>query len=169
MNQELTKVVNQLFESLKATMLPISDADFSQPLEVLSGSTIGQHTRHCIEFFQCLLEQSALGVVNYDKRQRNQMIQKNKAVAYSMMEEVVLQLSTYDTQDALLLETDYGFGCQRVSTTFERELVYNIEHTVHHLAMLRIALNHLNPQMEIAEGFGVANSTQRHKEDICAR
>lgn len=169
MNQQLTTVVSQLFESLRAAMFQISDTDFSRPLEVLSGSTIGQHTRHFIEFFECLLEQSALGVVNYDKRQRNQLIQENKAAAYTKMKEIVQELPSRSMQEVLVLETDYGSGCQRVSTTFERELVYNIEHTVHHLAMLRIAFKHLDPEMEIAEGFGVASSTQRHKEEICAR
>lgn len=150
-------------------MKDINDEDYSRPLEVFSGSTLGQHTRHFVEFFQCLLEQSALGVVNYDKRKRNQLIQENQKVAFAAMDAISTELCDRSEDEALKLETNYGLSSLSVSTTFERELVFNIEHTVHHLALLRIGLIHLNPNLQLDPGFGVASSTQRHKEEICAR
>jgi hypothetical protein len=41
----------------------------------LSSATIGEHTRHVIEMFQCLLNNYESGVVNYDERARDIVLQ----------------------------------------------------------------------------------------------
>ncbi len=169
MNRELIQVVEDLFQSLRGAMSSITKTEFSQPMELYSGSTLGQHTRHFVEFFQCLLQQSPAGVVNYDKRERNKCIEEDPKVAFEAMEEIVNALGSRGDDLALKLESNYGSGLLQISTTFERELVFNIEHTVHHMALLKIGLKHLHPDVQIAEGFGVACSTQRHKEEICVR
>jgi hypothetical protein len=54
-------------------------------------------------------------------------------------------------------------------SNIERELMYNIEHTIHHLAIIKIGLNAVAPQIALSEHFGVAPSTIRHKQNICAQ
>ena len=36
---------------------------------------LGEHTRHIMEMFQCLENQYDLGILNYDNRERNKIIQ----------------------------------------------------------------------------------------------
>jgi hypothetical protein len=46
----------------------LSNAEYAKPYLSLSSATIGEHTRHVIEMFQCLLNNYESGVVNYDER-----------------------------------------------------------------------------------------------------
>jgi hypothetical protein len=44
-----------------------------------------------------------------------------------------------------------------------RELVYNIEHVVHHMALVKIGLKELLPDLDLPDDFGVAVSTIRYQ------
>jgi hypothetical protein len=48
----------------------LSNAEYAKPYISLSSATIGEHTRHVIEMFQCLINNYESGVVNYDERAR---------------------------------------------------------------------------------------------------
>ena len=41
------------------------------------------HTRHIIEFYQCLIEQASEGQINYDSRKRDVRIESDPAFAKS--------------------------------------------------------------------------------------
>ena len=50
----------------------LSNAQFSESLPIFSGSSIGMHARHVIEFYQCLLQKGVVNQgINYDKRIRD--------------------------------------------------------------------------------------------------
>ena len=46
-----------------------------------------------------------------------------------------------------------------VDSNVQRELAFNLEHAIHHQALIKIGLNQLGQHME--SGFGVAPSTLR--------
>ena len=56
---------------LKDLLKIISPAAYSDPLPLLHGSSVGQHVRHTLEFYQCLFEQAPHGFVDYDARKRD--------------------------------------------------------------------------------------------------
>jgi hypothetical protein len=49
-----------------------------------------------------------------------------------------------------------------VTTTYYREIVYNTEHTIHHLALIRVALREMNLDI-VGDDFGVAHSTIKYR------
>ena len=64
----------------------------------------------------------------------------------------------------LILETVYDNSVvHRVESTLDRELIYNIEHAIHHMAMIKIGLKVLAPELHLPENFGVAPSTIRYR------
>ena len=56
---------------IKNICLILSDEIYAKPLNILTGRSIGQHIRHIIEFYHCLLSQANKSVVNYDLRKRD--------------------------------------------------------------------------------------------------
>ena len=53
-------ILSQLSDLLNA----ISPESYTAPLLLLHGSSVGQHVRHTIEFYQCLFQQSEQGFVD---------------------------------------------------------------------------------------------------------
>lgn len=163
----LHQAIDSIFQDMRQYLDALDDHRYAMPLEVLSQASAGQHTRHVIEFFQCLLEQSEAGQINYDKRIRNQGIQEHCAVALEALNRIAISMESLDLQQPLRLEVAYDAACEAgfcVDSTMERELVYNIEHAIHHLAMIKIGLRINAPEIVLRPGFGVAPSTVRFQE-----
>ena len=144
---------------------------YGEPLELLSYASIGEHTRHILEFYLCLLEQSQQGTVNYDQRKRDKAIQNDPAAAATVLAAIVERLQSIDVGKQLQLEICYDADQEVlniVDTSLERELVYNLEHVIHHLAIIKIGLAVISPRLKLPEDFGVAPSTMRFRKS-CAQ
>ncbi|MFN4233276.1 MAG: DinB family protein [Bacteroidia bacterium] len=160
-----------LVQELKSTLLSLSNAlsaldnkDYTQTICSLEGNSIGAHTRHIIEFVQCLVEQYHCNCINYDLRKRNLQIEISKDFAQATLIELVDKLPTYD-KILQLSFTNYDGKRSTVSTTYFREVVYNIEHCIHHQALIKVAFIELEKVHLIDAFFGVAPSTILAKQN----
>lgn len=158
---QLTDVVNQL-----------SEQDFCKPVSALGNSTLGQHLRHTLEFFICLEKGFANGIINYDKRAHDKLIETDKFIALSVISKVGEFVSTQQSDKALKLEAAYDLDKEEfvtIETNYLRELVYNIEHAVHHMAIMKIGIREAAPYVKLSPDFGIAASTIRYQEAVVAR
>jgi len=158
-----------IFENIKLYLNRIDGEKYTQPLELFSNSTIGQHTRHIVEFFQCLVEQCQCSqVIDYDKRQRNKRIETDPVYTMQVLDVLLKSIGQQPLDQMLCLQVDY---CESepqnsIPTSFKRELVYTIEHAIHHLAMVKIGLKILMPEFVLPSDFGVASSTIKHRNHV---
>jgi hypothetical protein len=58
-------------EQFKHILLELPKDCYAQSCSVLSNSSIGQHTRHIIELYLCLINGYETADVSYDRRERN--------------------------------------------------------------------------------------------------
>ena len=140
----------------------LNPAEYQQSISLLSNSTIGQHTRHFIEFYQCLLKQVKTGIINYDLRARDKQIEVNPTFALGIVDEIINELSKLNINQTLILQTDFD-QYAKVNTNLAREILYNLEHCIHHLAIIKIGLKIIKPGFQLPENFGVAASTVKFK------
>ncbi len=157
----LHKALNELVSLLNQ----LSNDDFTSPCKGLSNSTIGEHTRHIIEMFQCLENQYESGVVNYDKRNRDYRIQTSTDFALQCIAAVKSQLEK--TDKAIVLQQIVDGEELRIDSNYFRELLYNLEHCIHHQALIKVAVLQLE-HLQIDEDFGVARSTIEYRKQ-CAQ
>lgn len=144
----------------------IDENDFSKPAEALGNSTIGQHVRHTLEFFLCFESGYGKGIINYDKRAHDKSIESDKYIALSAIEKIREFTSTF-VEKPLMLEVGYDLiedHFTTIETTATRELVYNIEHAVHHMAIMKIGIREIASYVTLPTDFGIAASTIRYKE-----
>ncbi|MCX6183947.1 MAG: DinB family protein [Flavobacterium sp.] len=160
----LTQSIHKTLHELIDLLNQLTDQVYTTPCRELSNATIGEHTRHCIELFQCLLSQYELGVINYDKRQRDLAIQSQTEVAKTALLSLLDQLDKPNID--LVLEQDYDGNRIQITTTYQRELLYNLDHCVHHQALIKVAL--LSSTVQIDPNFGVARSTIAYRQQ-CAQ
>ncbi len=163
----VTESAARVLEGAKEYLEYLTEEAYARPLEVLGDASIGQHTRHFIEFFGCLLAQCKAGsAIDYDSRQRDLLIETQPAIAQAKIE--AIQEALHDLPDqACCLQTTYE-GAEPVVTnsSLHREVLYNIEHTIHHFAIIRIGLRICAPDLQLSEHFGVAASTIRYRQTV---
>ena len=156
-------ILNQLTDVVSA----LDEKDFCRPSETLSKSTVGQHLRHTVEFFICLQQGFEKGIVNYDKREHDKLIESDKFIALAAIERIKEFVSDQSTDQILQLEVGYdrdSDDCVTISTNYLRELTYNIEHAVHHMAIMKIGIREVAGYVKLPADFGIAVSTLRYKE-----
>jgi uncharacterized damage-inducible protein DinB len=164
---QLTQAANAILDQLSNAIVQLTDTEFTHPSETLSGSSLGQHLRHTLEFFFCLEHGCGKGLINYDKRAHDKLVETDKEMALLAIDRI-RQFIFKQTQDIpLLLEVGYDLnGDENVSvkTNYFRELTYNIEHAVHHMAIMKIGIREVAPYASMPADFGVAASTLRYRE-----
>jgi len=145
----------------------ITEHDFVKPVDSLGNSTIGQHLRHTLEFFICLEQGFEKGIVNYDKRAHDKLIESDKFIALAILSKINEFITSQHADKALILEAGYDLDKEEfvtINTNYLRELVYNIEHAVHHMAIMKIGIREVAPYVKLSHDFGIAASTIRYQE-----
>lgn len=166
---QLVRACVSILDQLEDVASAISDEDYARPSRSLGSATIGQHLRHTIEFFLCLEKGFGSGIINYDKRDHDRIIESDRAMAILAIQRVRQFIQGTDSNQQLRLEVGYdrhSEECMTIDTNYSRELIYNIEHAVHHMAIMKIGLREIAAYIVIPTDFGIAVSTLRHKESI---
>ncbi len=165
---QLYIAIQHVFSQLTTTLQLLKQVHYSQPCEALSQATIGQHTRHIIEMFQCLLVGYETGVVNYEKRKRDHLVETDKDTAVHQLREINEALGKANKN--LVMEASYREDSSElisIHTNFHREVAYNLEHTIHHMALIKVGVLQLT-DIVLPAGFGVASSTTKYRQE-CAQ
>jgi len=115
--------------------------------------------------FQCLQNQYGSDIVNYDLRKRDYTMQTDTASAQNAIAEVLQQLEK-PNKNLELQQTIEG-EIISLTTNYYRELAYNLEHCIHHQALIKVALIQLGT-VEVDDHFGVARSTIEYRKQ-CAQ
>jgi uncharacterized damage-inducible protein DinB len=160
-----------ILSQLAVLLEKMSPEQYMTPVESLSGSGVGSHVRHILEFYECLIQGIESGVVDYDSRSRIKLIESDVDYAKKVLEKIVQVINTTRTNINLKLKLDLSTGNNPViiDTTFNRELAYNIEHAIHHMAIIKIGVSLAYPTINLDKDFGVAYSTIKYKTQLCVQ
>jgi hypothetical protein len=151
------------------SMLSFLDRDqYVYKSALLSNSSIGQHIRHILEFYICLIKGYPTGLVNYDKRERNNAIENGLMFALASIDEIDFHLRHIHEDSFLELEANFGQNNQqmKINSSLYRELAYCLEHSIHHQALIKIALIEQQCGGLVGNDFGVAPATLRYKVEV---
>ena len=165
---QLHQTVKNVFVQLSESLHQLTDEQYVQPSKTLFNATIGQHVRHIIELFICLNQGYETGVVNYEKRKRDYRIETERGLAIELLHSIYSAINKPDKN--IMLEVSYDEHSNDtiiIHTNYYREIAYNLEHTVHHMALIRVGINEVSA-IELPSGYGVASSTLKYRQ-ACAQ
>jgi len=157
------KIIYQL-NLLGSLINKLSDQPYSQGISHLGNSSIGGHTRHIIELLQCTLNGYECGIIDYFNRDRNLMLESDRLLAQKYIQDIIGTLQRPDKQLSIIVDDESE---PQISSTYFRELVYNTEHTIHHLALMKVALIEINLNI-VSDDFGMAYSTIKYKSSLAS-
>ena len=158
--------VHTIFNQLEDYLVQLSDQQYCQKIDTLSGASIGQHVRHVVEMFVCLQDGLTSGIVNYENRKRDITIETSKESAFEVMKKI--NSSLLNENKSLILEAGFDENdaeLNKIPTNYFREIAYNLEHAIHHMALIKIGINEIS-EIKLPEGYGVASSTIKYRKDI---
>jgi DinB superfamily len=152
----------RLLDELREVVERIPDGVFTRvPAGRPSGSP-GAHVRHCLDHVAAFLDGASAGRVSYDHRRRGTAVETSRAAALAhiaTMTTEVLDLDPRLLARPVFLEVrlDARGTTTVVQSTVARELVFVINHTIHHNATMGLLLCEIGANLPYR--FGVAPST----------
>lgn len=157
----LLKSIRQSLDELIDLLDQLSDQDYAKSCQALSNATIGEHTRHILEMFQCLENSYDRGILNYDDRERNNKIQTETEFAKRGI--IAIKTGLRSKNKLMYLEQVIDGLTIRIQSNYYRELLYNLEHCIHHQALIKVAVLQFQ-NILVDENFGVARSTIEYRK-----
>ena len=163
----MIRVSQNILTQLTSVLNNLNDEEFRTPLEIFSGASVSQHVRHILEFYSCLINCEAT-ILNYDKRKRDLRIEKDLSFALCTIAQIYTDLDSLSQDRVVKLEANLGEEDYTVNSSMKRELLYAVEHAVHHMAILKMGIMINFPQINLPVNFGVADSTIQYRNQ-CAQ
>jgi hypothetical protein len=151
-NQATCEIIDQLTDLAENLSLD----DFSRPLKVLLENSVGQHYRHIIEFYEVMIGGVRKGEINYDSRKHEYALEQSKQKCLERLEGI---RKAFALEPAMNMKL-WGSYTREADTRFT--VSTSIEHAIHHMAIIRVALQHEFPDVPVSAGFGYAYSTLKH-------
>jgi hypothetical protein len=139
---------------------------YTQRVPAAFNASIGSHYRHCLDHFTSLFRALDSDEVDYDRRERDPRIENEPEFALSrtqQLRQTLQQLTPMDLARRVKMrgEVSYLPGHSPMThSTYGRELVSAISHTIHHYALIAIIARLL--EITLPPHFGVAPSTLTH-------
>ena len=95
-------------------------------------------------------------------------IETEKDFAIRLLQEIYDRVDRPNI-DLVMRAEDYEDGTVMIEipTNYYREIAYNLEHTIHHMALIRVGINEIS-NVVLSQEFGVAYSTIKYRQE-CAR
>ena len=157
------EVLHQGLELLET----LSDEDYTAPSSGPFDASVGEHYRHVLEHFTTLADSMAFGIVDYDARERDRSVERNRSYA---IEQTLAILRRFESlpecvlgaQCHVLYQLGYGEVHQlSVSSSVAREIVFAVSHAVHHFALIRVLCAEHGVMLD--DSFGIAPSTLAYR------
>lgn len=144
----------------------LSTDSYTRRVPLAFNACIGGHYRHCLDHFTSLLRGLDADTVDYDHRERDVRLESQPEFALTLTRQMRAQLErlpvgALSAPVRARCEVSYAQGDSPVTgSTFGRELVYAIAHSIHHYALISVMARLMDTKLP--EHFGVAPSTVAH-------
>ena len=168
----MNKACENNLNSIKFLLEKLNEHDFKKPIIYLNNGTIGQHVRHIIEFYSCFIDGIEDNHINYESRKRSLLLETDIRYCKKTIEDVISRMNSKIKEQRTII-VRYNMSIEEknfaelVSNSL-RELMYCLEHSIHHQALIKVALIELGKSDLVDSNFGLAYATIR-KNNQCAQ
>lgn len=152
----------QLWQDFINLCQSLTSEQYTFKCTMLNGVSIAEHLRHSFEFYHCLLLGVDIQQLNYEQRARDKALETDLYYTIERMQLLKTQLAA-PLKDSLMELRTKEAQSNVVNTSLERELVYCLDHAIHHQALIKIGLKEQGLSHLVSDDFGVAYSTLRYR------
>jgi uncharacterized damage-inducible protein DinB len=139
----------------------LSESDYQNNSILPFQSSIGNHTRHILDFYECIITYENQ-TIDLTLRNRNCLSNVDIDFAKNRLCETIKNVDALKSNNDFVLDVydDLGDGKIKVRYTYSSLLAYANSHTTHHYASIAYLLHQINPENEFLDvTFGVNTNT----------
>jgi uncharacterized damage-inducible protein DinB len=157
----LTRSLDDLANLLART----SDETYAwKPSGGVSGS-VGAHVRHVLDHVKALVERPRQNPMTYDRRVRDTAVEQRRLSGIEALRRARQHLATLadaPCDEPVVLEAvvEYGQPPIAVPTSLAREVVFALQHTIHHQAIIAVLLQQVGVQVPARFGYAPATPSR---------
>ncbi len=158
---DASRQLNSIFNVL----CPLPEAHMHQ---LFITDRIGAHIRHVHDHLRALISNLDACLINYNDRSRDSLQETDifKSRQEQKRLENLLQVSDLYDRDIIIISE---INCSeeeniRLKSTLYRELLYLINHTIHHVAIIKQILS--NRDIHLPNDIGLAPSTATYQREL---
>lgn len=166
-SSEASRAAGALIELLRQAhdlLEVLTDDDYASPLETTtqaadaSWSSPGAHTRHVLDFVDCLLAGIDARRIDYTARKRHPEVETCRDAGRRRIEGAIGELERLgDLEGRMPIDVRPEPGQDWTRSSLAREIQSVATHVIHHHALIRLTL--AQREIETPPDFGVAPST----------
>lgn len=157
---QIKSAIQDIIRQMNSVLEQLAPQEYSKALPEFEGSSLGQHFRHILEFFQCLEIGAYKGVVDYAARERNLLYEEHPQMTIEAFDSFASIMSDIDVERPLHVRAEFSGGERPLyQSTVGREMLFVYDHAIHHLAIIKIGLLCRFPQVKAEKELGVSPST----------
>ncbi|UMB61653.1 DinB family protein [Lutibacter sp. A80] len=145
----------------------ISDEDYRNASIAPYYSSIGTHTRHILDVFDCIFEGLPVDEINLVNRKRNNLAEnftENGIDYFNTILKKLKQLDQSEFDRIVKVKDDLGLGIVTANYTLGSILIQAHSHAIHHFASLGYVIFQLGIELP-DEDFGFNPTTPKSKSN----
>ncbi|TCS41382.1 hypothetical protein [Reinekea marinisedimentorum] len=154
------EVLNQLID-----LIQCCDENYSTKNGPVA--SIGEHTRHILDHYRAVKIGISNDCINYNLRTRDSDEESDALIAESQINSLIVWLSNLEYKSKPIeLVSEISVNAtlnETLASSLERELLYLINHSIHHLAYAALAAKTLG--ISVPNHIGVAPSTATYRRN----
>ncbi|HEX8027101.1 MAG TPA: hypothetical protein VF491_01500 [Vicinamibacterales bacterium] len=157
-----TDALAAVLDDLAAVVGSLSDTQYvDSAIPGVSGS-VGSHVRHCLDHVGSLEQSLTTGVVNYDARERDALVEQDRMLARSLLVSARRRVASLPcdvlTRPVVVRTLMHArMPAVEVLSSLGREVSFVIAHTIHHCATIAVLAGVTADRLP--QRFGLAPST----------
>lgn len=155
--------VAAIFEAL--AKLPNKDAD-----QLFIEQRIGKHIRHILDHFDAVLAGLKTGRIDYNQRQRESLAERDRNAAHIRLSVIRDNWpSAVQLRQPVKVISEVAFDhsySEVFDSSLARECLYLVNHTIHHVAYVKLLLAHAGTVLPA--NIGIAPATASFERRQCA-
>ncbi|MFD1294653.1 DinB family protein [Lutibacter holmesii] len=143
----------------------ISDSEYANTTIAPYYSSIGGHTRHILDVFDCIFEGLDGNSINLVLRKRNSLVENKTTEGIKYFQTIISELEKVKNKDLnqiIQVTDDLGLGVISANYTLAAILIQAHSHAIHHFASVGYIISQLGIQLP-DEDFGFNPTTPKIK------
>lgn len=141
----------------------ISDDEYANTTIAPYYSSIGGHTRHVLDVFDCVFNGLDSNNINLIQRKRNSVVENKTKEGVKYFQSIISKLEGFENKDLnqiVQVTDDLGSGAISANYTLSAVLIQAHSHAIHHFASVGYIISQLGIQLP-DEDFGFNPTTPK--------